>query len=50
MDNASKVIKSAIETYAALRGITTKEAMDAYESNGTARDSILLLIYGGLVK
>jgi hypothetical protein len=47
-ENASKVINAAVETYATLRGITKAEVLAAYEVNKTVRNSILLLVCGGL--
>lgn len=49
-ENASKVINAAVETYATLRGITRSEALAAYETSETVRNSIFLLVCGGLAK
>ena len=48
--NADKVINAAIEAYAALRGITKAEVLAAYETSEAVRNSIFLLICGGLAK
>jgi hypothetical protein len=48
--NADKVINAAVETYAALRGITKAEVLAAYETSETVRGSIFLLVCGGLAK
>ena len=47
-ENASKVINTAVEIYATLRGITKAEALVAYEVSETVRNSIFLLVCGGL--
>lgn len=48
--NADKVINAAIEAYAGLRGITKAEVISAYETSEAVRNSIFLLICGGLAK
>jgi hypothetical protein len=47
-ENASKVINAAVETYASMRGITKAEVLAAYEVSETVRNSIFLLVCGGL--